>query len=105
MRLCASQEWKHQLRPAIHPTLFAGAYWLAARLSELPNFDAARRADLLVAVPKIVQAYIAAVGDFYTWKLGQRVYGQGSLATRACVCGYREAMRRTSAAGYAPSTG
>jgi len=43
------------------------------------------RADLLIAAPKVAQAVIAAVGDYYTWKLGERVYGAGSNEAWAAV--------------------
>ena len=79
------QEWKNQLRPAIHPYLFAGAYQLASGLAALLGLDTARRADLLVAAPKALQALIATGGDYYTWRLGQRVYGRDSLGAWACV--------------------
>lgn len=44
------------------------------------------RADLLVAGPKVTQAIVAALGDYYTWKLGERVYGVGGNEAWATVC-------------------
>ena len=85
--LTLRQEWKYQLRPAIHPALFAGAYTIAARLAALLHFDAARRAELLVATPKLIQASSAAACDYYTWKLGERVYGHGRPSAWMCVRG------------------
>jgi hypothetical protein len=38
----------------------------------------ATRAELLIAAPKTAQAVVAAIGDFYTWKLAVRVYGNES---------------------------
>ena len=35
--------------------------------------------------PKVTQAIFAALGDFYTWKLGERVYGAGSNEAWAAV--------------------
>ena len=43
-------------------------------LSMYPQF----RAMILVHVPKLFQGVIAALGDFYTWKLADKVYGRGS---------------------------
>ena len=34
------------------------------------------RTELLLAAPKFAQAFFAALGDYYTWKLAQRVYGR-----------------------------
>lgn len=43
------------------------------------------RADLMIAMPKLAQGVIAALGDFYTWKLAQRVYGRGSTEAWGAV--------------------
>ena len=38
-------------------------------------------------MPKVAQAVLfAAVGDYYTWKLGEKVYGTGSNEAWAAVC-------------------
>ncbi|MCJ1396368.1 glycosylphosphatidylinositol anchor biosynthesis [Xylographa bjoerkii] len=71
-------EWKHHLRSAIHPYLFATLYWLSAALAELLHLSAHSRAELLIAAPKVLQAIFAASGDYYTWQLGQKVYGRDS---------------------------
>lgn len=42
--------------------------------------------ELFLAAPKVTQAVIAALGDYYTWKLGERVYGRGSNEAWAAVC-------------------
>ena len=36
--------------------------------------------------PKVTQAIFAALGDYYTWKLGECVYGVGSNEAWAAVC-------------------
>src|SRR5271155_1764793 len=74
------QEWKNHLRSAIHPALFAVVYRSMNALAEVLNLHSTVRADLLLAGPKILQALIAALGDYYTWKLGERIYGRGSVA-------------------------
>ncbi|KAL8799700.1 MAG: hypothetical protein Q9200_007470 [Gallowayella weberi] len=71
-------EWKNQLRSAIHPALFAGVYWLSTELSKLLQLTPEYHAELLLAAPKVTQAIFAALGDYYTWKLGERIYGRGS---------------------------
>ncbi|MCJ1406700.1 hypothetical protein MMC19_000767 [Ptychographa xylographoides] len=71
-------EWKHHLRSTIHPFLFAAVYKLSATAADLLRLSPTWRADVLVAAPKVLQAFIAATGDYYTWKVGQKVYGQAS---------------------------
>ncbi|MCJ1414984.1 glycosylphosphatidylinositol anchor biosynthesis [Xylographa parallela] len=71
-------EWKHHLRSAIHPYLFATVYWLSAAVAQLLHLSAHNRAELLIAAPKVFQAIFAATGDYYTWRLGQKVYGHDS---------------------------
>lgn len=80
------QEWKNQLRSSIHPAIFAGVYWLSSCLSRGIRLAPDAHADLLIAAPKVTQALFAALGDYYTWKLGERVYGQGSSEAWATVC-------------------
>ncbi|KAI4157907.1 MAG: hypothetical protein LQ342_007912 [Letrouitia transgressa] len=79
------QEWENQLRSAIHPTIFALVYWLSSCLSNLLQLSPHIRAELLLAAPKATQAVFAAIGDYYTWKLGERVYGGGSNEAWATV--------------------
>jgi hypothetical protein len=80
------QEWKNHLRSAIHPTIFAIVYWIAAGVSWVLRLPPSYRADLLVAAPKLAEGAFAAAGDYYTWKLGERVYGTGSNEAWAAVC-------------------
>lgn len=80
-----AQEWKHHLRSAIHPAIFALVYWVTAGLAWVLRLSPSYRADLLVAAPKITQAVIAALGDYYTWKLGEHVYGAQSNEAWAAV--------------------
>ncbi len=81
-----AQEWRNQLRSAIHPAIFAAVYRLLSGLSWVLHLSPTYRADLLVAAPKVTQAIFAALGDYYTWKLGERVYGSGSNEAWAAVC-------------------
>ncbi|TVY23853.1 GPI mannosyltransferase, partial [Lachnellula hyalina] len=43
------------------------------------------RATVLAVLPNIVQAYFAAVGDYYTWQLSEKIYGRGSNANWASL--------------------
>lgn len=43
----------------------------------------AGRAEDLIIAPKIAQAVFAAAMDFYTWRLGEKVYEEGSEGAMA----------------------
>jgi phosphatidylinositol glycan class B len=45
-------------------------------VSIFPQFQAM----ILVLLPKAIQGTFAAFGDYYTWKLAERIYGTGSNA-------------------------
>ncbi|KAK5110751.1 hypothetical protein LTR62_005628 [Meristemomyces frigidus] len=78
-------EWRDALRSSIHPILLAGVYRMADGLSKLLPESPDRRALMLIAAPKIAQTVIAAVGDFFTWRLGCEVYGPKHLAAYATL--------------------
>ena len=42
----------------------------------------------MIAAPKTIQAGFAALGDFYTWRLAEKVYGHGSNEAWAAVCSF-----------------
>ena len=44
------------------------------------------RATLLLWAPRLTQAVFAALGDFYTWRLATKLYGEGCTASSAAVC-------------------
>ncbi|KAJ5980296.1 GPI mannosyltransferase [Penicillium waksmanii] len=71
-------EWRYQLRSSLHPLLFAAIYKTSDFLATSLNLSVATSAELLVASPKVAQAIVAAIGDFYTWKLATRIYGRDS---------------------------
>ena len=73
-----AQEWKNHLRSAIHPALFAIVYSMTSTLSWVLHLSPTLHANLLIATPKLAQALCAALGDFYTWRLGQQVFGDDS---------------------------
>ncbi|KAK2882457.1 hypothetical protein FQN49_000349 [Arthroderma sp. PD_2] len=68
-------EWNHQLRSSIHPYLFAAVYRLVDAAASLLHVSPLNRADLLIAGPKVAQGLISAAGDYYTWRLGSKIYG------------------------------
>lgn len=43
------------------------------------------RALILSSAPNVVQAFIAAAGDYYTWQLTEKIYGTGSNIGNAAV--------------------
>ncbi|KXL43387.1 glycosyltransferase family 22 protein, partial [Acidomyces richmondensis BFW] len=74
-------EWRERLRSSLHPLLFASAYRSANLLAQLLDMGEESRAELLIAAPKAIQALIAALGDFFTWKFAGEVYGNRSKVT------------------------
>ncbi|KUJ15466.1 uncharacterized protein LY89DRAFT_619404 [Mollisia scopiformis] len=73
-------EWHHQLRSSLHPALFAVIYYGADKAMQFLSFFPQFRGMLLAILPNIVQAYFAALSDYYTWQLSERIYGTGSNA-------------------------
>ncbi|RDL41408.1 Mannosyltransferase [Venustampulla echinocandica] len=73
-------EWEHQLRSSLHPAMFAAAYYVANKAMELVSCFPQFRAMILAVLPNLIQAYFAAIGDYYTWQLSENVYGRGSKA-------------------------
>ena len=45
---------------------------------ELLGFFPQFRAMLLACLPNVAQALFAAFGDYYTWKMSEKMYGLGS---------------------------
>jgi hypothetical protein len=83
--LTATQEWKHHLRSSLHPYIFAGVYRLLDLISHAADLSPAYRAEALISGPKVLQAGIAAVGDYYTWKLAEKAYGAKTPEAWAAV--------------------
>ncbi|KAG4436254.1 hypothetical protein IFR05_008273 [Cadophora sp. M221] len=76
-------EWHHQLRSSLHPALFAIVYFVADKAMTFVSLFPQFRAMILAVLPNLVQAYFAAVGDYYTWQLAERIYGTGSKVSNA----------------------
>jgi phosphatidylinositol glycan class B len=73
------------LRTALHPWVFAVVYKITDAISTLEGATRTVRAQDMLIAPKIVQGIFAAAMDFYTWKLGKKVYGAESHAAMAVV--------------------
>lgn len=46
----------------------------------------------MIAAPKATQAVFTALGDYYTWKLAEKIYGHGNDEAWAAVCSFIESM-------------
>jgi phosphatidylinositol glycan class B len=69
----------------LHPFLFAAVYRVTTSIAQYMSLEAATRAELLLAAPKILQACFAATTDYFIWKLAAKAYGKGSKASSAAV--------------------
>ena len=78
-------EWREHLRSALHPALFAGGYIIADNVANVLSLSAPYKAQVLLAAPKVIQAVVAAVGDYYAWRLAEQVYGLRSLSPAAAL--------------------
>jgi phosphatidylinositol glycan class B len=58
---------------------------LADLLAGLLKLQRHPRAELLLAAPKILQAFLAALSDFYTWRLASSIYGVESPASLSAL--------------------
>jgi phosphatidylinositol glycan class B len=65
--------------------MFAGVYHIASRTASILHLSPQTRSQILLAAPKLLQAIIAATGDFFTIQLARIVYGDSSDAVRATV--------------------
>jgi phosphatidylinositol glycan class B len=71
-------EWHHQLRSSIHPALFSAAYLVADTISKILPASNPLRVSILMAAPRVLQAVIAALGDWYTWRLTNTIYNSNA---------------------------
>ncbi|KAI1355839.1 Alg9-like mannosyltransferase family-domain-containing protein [Xylaria sp. FL0043] len=72
-------EWRHALRSSIHPTILALGYFIVDSFWASYKVPTVKAKWLLMA-PKVLQTVFAALGDWYTWRLAERLYGSGSAA-------------------------
>jgi phosphatidylinositol glycan class B len=66
--------------------MFAGVYMVADKVTMLLSVVPQMRATILVLIPKILQGICAALGDYFTWKFAERVYGRDSNVAWTTVC-------------------
>ena len=59
-------------------------------LSMYPQF----KAIILAYLPKVFQGLVAAGGDYYTWQLAEKIYGQGDNTAFTAVCHISNYMSR-----------
>ena len=52
---------------------------------ELLGFFPQFRAMILSVLPNVVQGVFAAIADYYTWKMTEKMYGLGSNSSWAAV--------------------
>lgn len=71
-------EWRYGLRSSLHPLIFATAYFAADKLMKYAACSPSFRAMVLTMIPSLIQGYIAAIGEFYTWQLSKKIYGRKS---------------------------
>lgn len=50
-------------------------------MSKILPVSVALRSTLLVAVPRVIQAFIAGLGDFFTWLLATKIYPDGNASS------------------------
>ncbi|KAI0481190.1 glycosyltransferase family 22 protein [Xylariaceae sp. FL0804] len=72
-------EWTHQLRSSLHPAVFALGYYIVNSFWAASNAPVTKAKWLLMA-PKFTQAAFAALSDWYTWRLAEKLYGPSSTA-------------------------
>lgn len=77
------QEWQHQLRSSIHPAIFSAAYIIADYGSKILPASTAIRASIIVGAPRVLQALVAALGDWYTWQLAVDIYPDSNVSSFA----------------------
>ncbi|OTA66579.1 glycosyltransferase family 22 protein [Hypoxylon sp. EC38] len=73
-------EWKHQLRSSVHPAVFAFGYWIVQSYGGL-GMAPQTKAKWLIAAPKIIQTGLAALSDWYSWRLSEKLYGNGNVVS------------------------
>ncbi|KAI0879257.1 Alg9-like mannosyltransferase family-domain-containing protein [Hypoxylon argillaceum] len=72
-------EWRHALRSSIHPMIFTLGYFLVDSFWATYNVPTVKAKWLLMA-PKVLQTGFAALSDWYTWRLAEKLYGPSSAA-------------------------
>ena len=81
--LTTSQEWHYQLRSSLHPSLFAAAYLIADCAARILPLSTIIKTNIIVAAPRVLQAVIAALGDWFTWQLAIKIYPDSNVSSFA----------------------
>ncbi|KAI1823053.1 glycosyltransferase family 22 protein [Xylaria intraflava] len=77
-------EWRHALRSSIYPTIVAFGYFIVDSFWATYQVPTVKAKWLLMA-PKVLQTVFAALSDWYTWRLGEKLYGHGSASAWAVL--------------------
>ncbi|KAI1376793.1 glycosyltransferase family 22 protein [Hypoxylon crocopeplum] len=72
-------EWQHKLRSSLHPAVFAIGYFVVQNYGG-SGMNPMTKAKWLLAAPKVLQTGFAALSDWYSWRLAEKLYGHGSAA-------------------------
>ncbi|KAK6222301.1 glycosylphosphatidylinositol anchor biosynthesis [Pestalotiopsis sp. IQ-011] len=71
-------EWKYRLRSSLHPGIFALSYAAVANYLSTISLPGHYRAFALLAAPKVVQAGLAALTDWFAWRLAEKLFGRNT---------------------------
>ncbi|KAH6654410.1 GPI mannosyltransferase 3 [Truncatella angustata] len=74
-------EWQHRLRSSLHPGVFALGYAIVANYLSTVSLPAHHRVYALLAAPKVIQAGLAALSDWYAWRLAERLFGRNTATS------------------------
>lgn len=69
----------------MHPGIFALGYTIVANYLSTIALPAHYRAYALLAAPKVIQAGIGALSDWYAWRLSERLFGRNTAAAWSVV--------------------
>ena len=72
------------MRSSIHPTILAFGYFIVDSFWASYNVPTVKAKWLLMA-PKVMQTVFAALSDWYTWRLAEKLYGPSSAAAWSVV--------------------
>ncbi|KAI4596272.1 glycosylphosphatidylinositol anchor biosynthesis [Pestalotiopsis sp. 9143b] len=71
-------EWQYRLRSSLHPGIFALSYAAVANYLSTISLPGHYRAFALLAAPKVVQAGLAALTDWFAWRLAEKLFGRNT---------------------------
>jgi phosphatidylinositol glycan class B len=71
------------LRSSLHPAIFSAAYLVGDYGTRYLPVGPTAKTAVIVAAPRFVQAFIAAAGDFFTWKFAMNIYPDSNVSSFA----------------------